>query len=656
MEGGAIDPRRAYLQTLPSGDSIAIFFYDGPIAKDIAFDSILTNGEQFAQRLTGAFDDRDEPQLVHVATDGETYGHHQHHGDMALSYCLHHIEAGGEAELTVYGQYLEAHPPEYEVEIVEETSWSCMHGIERWRADCGCTTGGHEDWHQRWRAPLRNALDWLRDMLAPLYEKALIPFVDDPWTLRDRYIEVILDRDERTLAQFFERYTTTKMTDDTTQTLLELLEMQRHAMLMYTSCGWFFEELSGIETVQVIQYASRAIQLAEKVTGADLEPVFVSMLEQAPSNLERFETGAGIYEEFVSPAKIDLFRVGAHYAVSSLFREYDATARIYCYRIETRSHETLRAGRQRLAIGRTKVRSQITHEATAISYAVLHMGDHNLVGAVRYHESEAAFDEMHEAIVDTFKRSDIPAVIRLLDTHFKTHNYSLWHLFRDEQREILAEIIDPSLNEIEALFAQLYDQHYPLMHVMTNMDIPLPHQLESTATLVVNTRLQQQLGSDRPDIHALEQLMETATALHLDLDTQTLGYLAGKRAAAQLETVRERFESGVEVKNNIDLVLEDTIRLFECLRSLPLEVPLWRAQNIYFELREQLIAQARKQAAEDEARDESEGEKGEESGGGTEDETEAAMEPPGGGLDRLLDEEQCASIKRLAQLLGVKLA
>ncbi|HSE98835.1 MAG TPA: DUF3536 domain-containing protein, partial [Blastocatellia bacterium] len=259
VKDARIDPRMSYLCRLPSGRTIKLFFYDGPISQDIAFGGLLNSGETFANRLLGAFVEGEQPQLVHIATDGETYGHHHRFGDMALTYCLHHVEANNLAKITVYGEYLEMFPPAYEVEIIENTSWSCAHGVERWRENCGCNTG-REGWTQAWRSPLRSALDWLRDQIASIYEKEIARFFRDPWKARNDYIDIILDRGLENVARFFSNNATRDLSKEDEVRIFRLLEMQRHAMLMFTSCGWFFDEISGIETTQVLSYAARAIQ------------------------------------------------------------------------------------------------------------------------------------------------------------------------------------------------------------------------------------------------------------------------------------------------------------------------------------------------------------------------------------------------------------
>ena len=263
-----------------------MFFYDGPISRAIAFEDLLADGKRFSDRLLGAFSDaRTWPQLVHIATDGETYGHHRAYGDMALAFALHNIETSQVARLTNYAEYLEKHPPTQEAKIIGNTSWSCAHGIERWRSDCGCNSGGHAGWNQQWRAPLRQAFDWLRDTAAPRYEAEAKKLFENPWQTRDAYIDVVLDRSRENVIRFMTTQAKRELSPAETVTGLKLLELQRYLMLMYTSCGWFFDDLSGIETVQVIQYAGRALQLAGQLFSEDLSTPFLDLLAKARSNL-----------------------------------------------------------------------------------------------------------------------------------------------------------------------------------------------------------------------------------------------------------------------------------------------------------------------------------------------------------------------------------
>jgi alpha-amylase/alpha-mannosidase (GH57 family) len=295
--GASVDITHPYLVRFGSGLSIAVFFYDGPTSRAIAFEGLLNSGDSFVARLKAGFKDNGVPQLVHVATDGESYGHHHKYGEMALAYALRILEEDKTVNLTNYGSYLEQFPPEYEAEIVENTSWSCVHGVERWRSNCGCNAG-HGGWSQSWRAPLRKALDELRDGLIPLTEREGAALFKDVWAARDEYIEAILDHSPQSVEQFFRAHQIRTLTPPERVRALEMMEMQRHAQLMYTSCGWFFDDISGIETVQVIAYAARVLQLAREVSvemAAPLEPAFLARMAEARSNVAKAGDGAQIY-------------------------------------------------------------------------------------------------------------------------------------------------------------------------------------------------------------------------------------------------------------------------------------------------------------------------------------------------------------------------
>jgi alpha-amylase/alpha-mannosidase (GH57 family) len=433
-----VDPTQPYRVLLDEGRSIAVFFYDGPNSRAIAFEGLLDSGEKFGERLLSAFnntnpDPAGRAQLSHVATDGESYGHHHKHGEMALSFAMHWLEDEGHATLTNYGEFLEKFPPTYEAVVAENTSWSCAHGVERWRSDCGCN-GGKAGWNQKWRGPLRAALDYLRDATAPLAEKLAEGLLVDLWTARDAYIHVVLnradpDRAQETSARFFAAHATHPLTPQERSKVFELMELERHTQLMYTSCGWFFDEISGIETVQIIAYAGRVLQLARELfsdpalfgeAGQALEPEFLRILAEAKSNVPEVGDGAEVYTRYVTGMKIGLEQVGAHYAISSIFRNYPEDGEIFCFDVHRDAHEVFTSGRGKVALGRARVRSRITEECEEICFAVLHLGDQNLSAAVRrYTEAEAeAFDSFTADVRAAIRRANLPEIIRLIDRFF----------------------------------------------------------------------------------------------------------------------------------------------------------------------------------------------------------------------------------------------
>ncbi|MEE9304748.1 MAG: DUF3536 domain-containing protein [bacterium] len=589
------DPTMAYVCRLPSGRTIDLFFYDGLISQAVAFEGLLVRGEGFANRLRDAFsDDRSGPQLVHIATDGETYGHHHRYGEMGLAYALHYIETNDLARVTNYAEFLERHPPTHEVQIVEDTSWSCVHGIERWRADCGCSTGGHQGWNQAWRAPLREGLDWLRDTLAPLYEENAGTLLTDPWKARDDYIDIILDRSPETHERFLADHARRPLTEPETVEVLKLLELQRHAMLMYTSCGWFFSDLSGIETVQVLQYAGRAVQLARELGGDALEPRFLERLEQARSNVPRHGDGRHIYERFVRPAMLDLSEVGAHYAVSSLFGEHPEQAAIGCYRAEREDYQTFEAGKVRLVVGRARFTSVVTHESALQSFAVLHFGDHNLNCGVRAFEDEEVYQTLVDEITEPFARADFPEVLRFLDKNFGGSTYSLRSLFRDERRKVLNLILESTLEEAESLHSQLYENHAPLLRFLKDLGIPPPKAVYASAEFVLNSRLRQALdSSDEFDLGRIGALLDEAQMEDVSLDTASLEYVFRR----SVERMAERLSAS---PTDLSLLqkLEEAAGLME---SLPFEVNTWRVQNVFYEMVQTVYPEVKRRAEQGDA-------------------------------------------------------
>lgn len=476
----SVDTSRPYRVHLDGGRSIDLFFYNGPASRAIAFEGLLNSGENFGHSLVKHLSSNDarpsDPaQLSHVATDGESYGHHHKLGDMALSYALHWIEEKQLATLTNYGEFLALFPPTWEAEVVDNSSWSCAHGVERWRSDCGCN-GGKPGWNQRWRRPLREALDGLRDAIAPLAEDRARPLLRDLWSARDAYIDVILDRSNFNKDRFLIEHAAKTLSFSERTTVWELLELQRQSQLMYTSCGWFFDEISGIETVQIIAYAARVLQLSAKLFGAEvgdrLEQQFLDKLTEAESNLPDLRNGAEVYRRYVSGLRIGILQIGAHYAISSVFRAYPDLGTLFCFDVRRDNHEVLASGRGKVALGRAMLRSRITEECQQISYAVLHLGDQNLSAAVEpantaAPENLATFKQLSADVSQAIKRANLPEVIRLIDRSFGGMTYSLNSLFADEQSRILRTILDQTLSEMEASLRNIYEDHASLLHFLT---------------------------------------------------------------------------------------------------------------------------------------------------------------------------------------------
>jgi alpha-amylase/alpha-mannosidase (GH57 family) len=591
---GSVDPTRPYLLTTPGGSTINVFFYDGPVSQAVAFERLLDNGEKFARRLVGAYSEgRDWPQLMHIATDGETYGHHHKHGEMALAYALNYIQSRNLAKITNYGEFLENNPPDWEAQIHENTSWSCMHGIERWRSDCGCNSG-RLGWNQQWRRPLREALDWLRDAVTPCFEALGSTFLHDPWAARDAYISVILDRTPESRQRFGQEHFRRPLSPDEQVTVWKLMELQRHAMLMYTSCGWFFDELSGIETVQVIQYAGRVVQLAEQLFGDSFEERFLKKLSAAKSNLQEYGDGANIYRKYVKPSMVDLEKVGAHYSISSLFSPYGERTDIFSYSVKRLDYHTAEAGRLRMALGQARFISKITQESEVLTFWVVHFGDHNVAGGVQKIEQPGDYQDLLKTIGESFGRVDIPEVVRLLDKRFGEKTYSLRSLFRDEQRRIVRTILSSTVAEAEAAYLQLYEHHAALMRFITSLGTPMPREFSAAIEYAINSLLRRACSSEELDGERIRNLLREAQVSGISLDKTTLEFLL----RSKIDTLSHRFAAD---PSNIDKLNELQTAL-KLVRQMPFAVNLWSAQNLVYAIQSGLFQRTRRKAQRGDAK------------------------------------------------------
>jgi alpha-amylase/alpha-mannosidase (GH57 family) len=577
VSADTIDTRRPYWCTLPSGRRIALFFYHGGVAQDVAFNHLLNNGRTFAHRLLSVFDEKDKnPQLAHIATDGESYGHHHRYGEMALADAVHYIEENDLATMTNYGQYLELFPPENEVQIHENSSWSCVHGVERWRDNCGCNTGGHPGWHQRWRKPLRETLNWLRDKLIPLYEHRAAQLLRDPWAARNDYIEVILRRSPAATDEFLKKHARRVLSPQEETQVLRLLELQRHAMLMFTSCGWFFDEISGIETNQILQYALRAMDYAQDVFGESFHKEFTDRLAAAPSN--KYPNGAVSYQQNVITTSVDLERVATHFAVASLFEPDPSQLDLYNYYAEVEFFERLVAGTPMFVVGRLQIRSKLTRAAKMYNYAVLYLGQQHIIGNISSIMNRATFDIMYERSSAAFNNAEMGDLIGILQEYFGPTKFTLTSLLADEKINYIRAITSSSLQLAESNFRNVFNDNYQLITGLVKTDLPLPEAWRSVSTYVLNADL----------VHFFEN-----GAIH---NTQTLRRIADdlKRWNIPLtdeETIRHSI--GLRLDREIDMLdtnetslprLQWLNSVMAILNDMQIKPDLWKSQNRFYRL------------------------------------------------------------------------
>ncbi len=574
--GAQFDPSRPYLVKLPSGARLPVFFYDGPIARAIAFDGALDSGESLVRRLEAGFSaGRGHDEVLVVAVDGETFGHHKKGGDEALAAAIRKLSQRSDLQLINLAQALDLFPPTHEAQIFEGASWSCAHGIERWRGDCGCRSGGEPGWRQHWRAPLREALDGLNDRLAELYEREAALLLRDPWRARDEFIEVVLDPERRNAGTFLERHAERELTPADRVRALRLLELQRQSQLMYTSCGWFFSEPSGLETVQILKYAARALQLAREAASVDLEGDFEDALARAPSNVAEYRDCRRIYQECVQPSVASLPTVAAHFAIAGLVEDFPRHGTLFRHEVQTSFRRREDAGTAALAYARVEVKSQITHEQVDLTTCVLHFSGADFRCGVRPHDAER-FARTGEKLFDCFNKLSLAQVVREIDREFPGRDYTLRDLFLDERREVANLLLRETMARYESDYLQIYEQNRRLIDFLREIDSPVPRPLQVAADVAVTHEAVD--AARRLGAGELEAQSAQAELSSLAQTAQRLG------ARIDLSAVRGPFDAAVHgfFRKALGGRREAALQAAELIalgRRLGIHIDLWSLQN-----------------------------------------------------------------------------
>ena len=578
---GNIDPARPYryyLTSLP-GKYIDLFFYDGAISRSVAFDNLLLDGNKFSKRLTeGISDCRDYAQLVNIATDGESYGHHTKFGDMALSYVLKIQAKDCGFKITNYGEFLAKFPPKCEVKIKQPSSWSCSHGVGRWKEDCGCSTGGKPGWTQKWRKPLREAMDYLRDELAKIYESAGAEYFKDVWKARNNYIDVVLNRKESNVLKFQRENFKAGLNEIDCVKAMELLEIQRQAMLMYTSCGWFFTELTGIETVQIMKYSARAMQLACRFTDKDLESEYLNILANAKSNIPEYGNGKDIYERWVKPSVVTTKQLACLWAISSLYEDFEDEEDVYCYAIRRHAYKRVQCGSMTLVIGHIDLKSKITLEKKDFMFALLQYAGGDFHCAIKEFSDDAEFNKVKTNLIKTFLATSLTETIRALDEYFGKEYFTLKDIFIKERREIIQILLKDKLSKFADYYRQIYLDGRGTIYHLQALGMNIPEEFKMSAEYTLGQKFNEMVAEhhelfEEGTMQMFKDILAESKLLGIELDKTPSSEIYTAKLLKNLNRLCNSFE-----RQQANVVME----IFDEIDDLELEIDLKEAQNIYF--------------------------------------------------------------------------
>jgi len=437
-------------------------------------------------------------------------------------------------------------------------------------------------------------MDWLRDTLATSFEREASQYLKNPWQARNSYIDLILDRSKENADRFLSEQASRPLSDSEKRQVMKLLEMQRQAMLMYTSCGWFFDEISGLEARQVITYAARAMQLAHDVFGSELQDQYKEKLTHAPSNLPQFENGAKVYDIFITPAVVDLAKIGAQHTILTLFSGQQAAAvstaqkDSCCFKVTDEELERREAGKFRLTVSRSKIQSEITLDEETFGCAAVWLGDHNVSCGVKRNMPEEIYRSMLKEMIESFEKGQINETIQLLPKHFEESNYSLKDMFKDDQRRILDVILEGAVKKAIELYEIIYKDNSALLRFMNETRLPKPKPFQAAAEIMLSADIRYILASEDVDVESFARMVSDAKSLSIELDYELIALKASERVAEELA---RSMESPHDVKR-----LENIDKLVKVFNELPVRLNLWQSQNIAFKIAEKIYKPMKEKA------------------------------------------------------------
>ncbi|MBD3315017.1 MAG: DUF3536 domain-containing protein, partial [Chitinivibrionales bacterium] len=518
-----IDTRRAYRIWLPEGEAaggyLDAFFFDEELSRSVSFGNLLIDAGMLGGRIESCFDPNgDEPQAAILATDGETFGHHKPYGDMCLAYLYAHIAHDMNLEPVSFGYFLAKHPPRYEVQLrnadADGCAWSCAHGTGRWARDCGCQTGGYPEWNQKWRAPLRRALDELQRELDRTFERELGPLVDDPWRLRDDYVLLKDGIEYQSTEELLTAHGAGVGGSRAHERALKLMAAQAYMLYAYTSCGWFFADISGIETVQNLQYACRAAQLG--LEGSELETAleeFLQILDTAKSNMPD-QTGKTICERYALPLMRSMEIMAFAAAATAPITRKEVRRTIDGYETVVRP-DYLQNGEvvQKADRFAVKVKCARTGESGEFEVKLIGPGALRIMAVVTRADGD---------------RKGFPVELTPAD------------LFVGSRKKLTEAAVASLENAVDKLYREWMKQNEETISALATLNVPLPSTLHCPASHALNgewSRLFEELNEPGRENEIFERLLPVwnkARSLGVRLETAEAGALIDERLRREI--------------------------------------------------------------------------------------------------------------------------
>ncbi len=600
---GKIDTTRPYRCFLKDrsgkkmmGKYIDIFFYDGVISKEIAFGDLLKDGDRLCRRFVEGYQrSKKGPQLIHVSTDGETYGHHKKFGEMALAYALSKGLSSQGFEVLNYGAFLKKFPPVDEVEIDEGpkgegSAWSCSHGVGRWKEDCGCSTGSQAGWNQKWRRPLREALNLLRDDLTILFEKEGEKIFHDPWEARNGYIAVIMDRSPKSVSKFFERYGLQGIDEKGRIKGLKLLEMQRHGLRMFTSCGWFFADLAGLETILILEHAARAIQYAEEFSDQEIEKRFLQVLSQAESNRPEMGDGLQIYRRMVKSKQVSLEQVVNHHLLSSLF-DKKKERRLFSFRLETVHEERIERADRLLLLGRARILSDIIPKPKEFLFGLMSSKGSLAQTWISEDGGTLDFNTLRQKGMERFEQGE-EKLRETLDSLLGNQRFTIQDVLKEEKENILHRFVQKEIKEVSQVYSKIFEKAKPAIEILAKEGGAIPFEVRVAAEITLSHQLLQEVNELKKDFGsaikkgAIDGIIEEANRYRCRLNKEAPLSVLNELLKKAMESLRKGKYSDLQGQ---EICIQEIITLLDLAKVWGFDLDLWEAQDLMDELLDESI-------------------------------------------------------------------